>query len=387
MRPRKQRGAAWGIALVLPVLLLLWGGGLRGAALIGAGLAVPREGLSVLFGKEEQTTAAEAPAQESEEESSAQESGIVQTTTAAKDKPAETELAVSAKIPDLKATPADIAALAAKAQASARGERLGEVRQGDFSKSGATVSYGAVLVKNTTESQSLDIKAELAKELDLSVPDKSKPAVLIFHTHTTESYMLFDKDYFTAEDSGRSSDPAQNMVRIGEELAARLELAGYKVLHDKTIHDTTYNGSYSRSAATVRKYLEKHPEIQVILDIHRDAIRSEKLREKPTAQIDGKNAAQLMIVTGAQEGDISYYPNWRGNLRFALQLQKTLAEKYPGLVRPLFFCHRVYNMDLGKNNLLIEVGSDSNTLEEAAYSARLLASALADLLSLHDGRL
>ncbi|MDR1410107.1 MAG: stage II sporulation protein P [Oscillospiraceae bacterium] len=373
-------------AILLPAVLLFWGRGLENAALLGTGLAVPSGGIQVLLHGEEPDEPYASPSTPIPENTppppttQMEENSVIQTHPPANEPPKQPDFTVSAKAPDLSATPADIAALAAQAESAAKAKKLGSVIEGDFSNAGATNIFGNVRVKNTTETKSVDIKAELAKKTDIKVKNKKKPAVLIFHTHTTESYMLFDKDYFTAEDSGRSNDPARNMARVGDEIAAQLEQAGYTVIHDTKIHDTSYNGSYSRSAVTIKKHLEEHPEIQVILDIHRDAIRSEATRQKPVTEINGKKAAQLMIVTGAEEGSITHFANWKGNLTFALHLQKALADNYPGLARPVFFCQRVYNMDIGKNNLLVEIGTDSNTLDEAAYSGRLLGRALAEVI-------
>ncbi|MBQ8026809.1 MAG: stage II sporulation protein P, partial [Clostridia bacterium] len=89
---------------------------------------------------------------------------------------------------------------------------------------------------------------------------------------------------------------------------------------------------------------------------------------------------QIMIITGCEEGKVTDFPNWQKNLTFALDLQSICDQMYPGLMRPVYFCQRKYNMDLSPNNLLVEMGSCANTLEEAAYSGRLLGSALVKLL-------
>ena len=87
-----------------------------------------------------------------------------------------------------------------------------------------------------------------------------------------------------------------------------------------------------------------------------------------------------MLLQALQEGKITDFPDWEYNLKFALKLQSKVENLYPGLMRPVYFCRRQYNMDCSHNNLLIEVGSSSNTLDEAAYSGRLIGSALAALL-------
>ena len=101
---------------------------------------------------------------------------------------------------------------------------------------------------------------------------------------------------------------------------------------------------------------------------------------KPTAIADGKKASQMMIITGAQGGNVTSFPDWETNLSFALNLQNALNTEYANLMKPVYFCNRKYNMDITPYSLLIEVGTDVNTLEESAYSGRLLGSVLADYI-------
>ncbi|MDR0884099.1 MAG: stage II sporulation protein P [Oscillospiraceae bacterium] len=389
MRSQKKSMQRSALAvLLIPALLLAWGQGRAFAVRLGAGLAVPEAAVQLFLDERtphpDDDADAEIPAAVPSEvpTAPAPTAPVVSkalTTPKAADAPEAATQSVGAKAKDLTATPPDIAALAAKAQANAKAPKLGAVISADYAKSGATNTYDSVRVKNTTETKSVDIKKELKKKVDIKVQDKSKPAVLLFHTHTTEAFALFERDYYTTEETGRSNDPAQNMVRVGDEIAAQLTAAGYTVIHDTTIHDTSYNGAYGRSAVTVAKHLKEHPEIQIVLDIHRDAMRGASTRTKPVTTIQGKKAAQIMLVTGAQEGKITDFANWQGNLTFAVHLQKTLADRFPGLARPIFFCQRKYNMNQGKNNLLIEIGTDSNTLDEVAYSGRLLGVALAEM--------
>ena len=170
-------------------------------------------------------------------------------------------------------------------------------------------------------------------------------------------------------------------VRVGDEIAERLEKSGFKVIHDKTIYDASYNGAYGRSLKNVEKILEENPSIVITLDVHRDAIHYDSgTRCKPTAEINGKKAAQVMIISGAEEGEIEDYPDWAQNLTFAIALQNKVEENYKGLMRPLFFCQRKYNMHVTPCSLLLEMGTDANTLEEAVYSGRLIGDSLAELL-------
>ncbi len=278
-------------------------------------------------------------------------------------------------------TPADIKALIKKYTALfADDTRDGDISSVTYIEKGATHIFNNVRVKNTTETKSLDIEDVLAEPLELSV-DKSKPAVLIFHSHTSEGYEMIERDWYACDYIARSNDENRNIVRVGTEISNYLTELGYTVIHDKTIHDDNYNASYSKSRKTVEKHLKEHPEIQIVLDIHRDAItQSDGAKIKPVNTIGGKKAAQLMIITGAEEGKVEDFPDWEYNLRFALQLQKKCETMFPGLMRPVLFSQRKYNMDMTRFSLLIEMGSEANTLEEACYSGRMLAAALASLM-------
>ena len=87
-----------------------------------------------------------------------------------------------------------------------------------------------------------------------------------------------------------------------------------------------------------------------------------------------------MIITGAEEGSVTDFPDWSENLTFAVTLQNKVEENYKGLMRPIFFCQRKYNMNVTPCSLLLEMGTDANTLDEAVYSGRLIGDALAELL-------
>lgn len=283
---------------------------------------------------------------------------------------------------DLTLVPDDIRANTAKYEAEHKNDKKdGDIKEKTYGKANATSSFGNVLVRNSTETKSINIEKVLKEKPDLSISDKSQPTVLIYHTHTTESFELLDRGWYAQNMKTRSNDPRLNMIRVGDEIEKQLTDAGFTVIHDTKIYDASYSGAYERSRVSVENYLEKYPSIQVTLDVHRDAIHeSDGDKIKPVAEINGKKAAQVMIISGAQEGRITDFPDWQYNLRFAVQLQNKAQELYPGLMRPIMFCQRKYNMDLNRNSLLLEFGSDANTLDEAAYSGRLIGKSLSELL-------
>lgn len=356
------------ISFTLTAALIFFGIGSKRLILISAGLAMPQGGVEYIKGIVSPTDTAQSTVQAvaSTQNKNAQESSTQK----------------GEKSVDLKATPSDISALMAEFEAEHSGDKGdGKIVETQYGKANATNVYKNICVKNATATKSINIEKVLKEPVDLQTVDKNQPAVLIFHTHTTEGYELLDRGFYTNSYTGRGENTSKNMVRVGDEIAKMLEEAGYKVIHDTEIHDKKYTGAYDHSKKSVEAYLKKYPSIQVVLDIHRDAIHlSNGNKIKPTAEINGKKAAQIMIITGAEEGKVTDFPDWEYNLRFALKLQQTCETMYPGLMRPVFFAQRKYNMNLSHCNLLLEMGSDANTLDEATYSGRLVGTAIAKIL-------
>ncbi len=260
----------------------------------------------------------------------------------------------------------------------------GTLQQGDYSGSanGVTAALNPGFVRNYTSLSLKEIAALAQREPAIAIdPQSGEPQVLIYHTHATESYEPYDTDVYDTRNTWRSLDDSENMVAVGDVLAAALEDQGIRVIHDATQHDyPSYNGGYERSAKTVQQYLEEYPSIQVVLDVHRDAIQPEEgVISKPVVEIEGKKAAQLMIISGVDDGTLGM-PNWRENFAFAAGVTRAIENRYPGLCRPIFFANRKYNQDLSTGALLFEFGSNANTLEEAKYSAQLVGEALGEYL-------
>lgn len=285
---------------------------------------------------------------------------------------------------DIQQTPSDIARLMNKAKKTAtKSKSKGKTSEEAYQGGGTIVSYGNLQIQTKIPKSfySPDIKALLNQGSDLTIYDKSQPTVLIYHSHTTEAYSLLDTGYYISSDA-RSNNSARNMVRVGDDLAAYLEKQGFNVIHDRTIHDKDYTKSYDNSRATIEKYLEQYPSIEVTIDVHRDDITySNKTKVKPTAKINGKKAARMMIISGCEYNRVKNFPDWEENLKFDLQVQNKVNELFPGLMRPILFSERKYNMYETHYSFLLEVGTDANTLDEACYSARLFGNALGQLLN------
>ncbi len=214
-------------------------------------------------------------------------------------------------------------------------------------------------------------------DLKIEISPTNEPQVLIMHTHTTESYEPTDDGYYDSDYEGRSLSAVNSVVGVGAVIASELAEKGITVIHDGTIFDDpVYSNSYSRSYERVKELLEEYPSIKVVLDIHRDGIEYDGIRVAPVTEINGKEAAQMMIICGADDGT-GILPKYQENLKFAAYLQSNIEEKYPTLTRPVLFDYRYYNQDLTTGSLLIEVGTLGNSMEQARYTAGLIGEEIA----------
>ncbi|MGN1415706.1 MAG: stage II sporulation protein P [Oscillospiraceae bacterium] len=235
-------------------------------------------------------------------------------------------------------------------------------------------------VRNITSMDNSELLSLAEQPPAFEITADGEPEVLIMHTHTTECYEPFEREYCDLNRSSRVLDSEQNMTAVGNEIAYQLYQSGIGVIHDTTVHDyPDYNGSYDRSRETVMNILRQYPSIKVVLDIHRDAIEKDGDRIAPVTEINGKKAAQVMIICGCDDGTMDM-PNYTDNFKFACALQSRLESDYPTLTRPVLFDYRHYNQDLTSGSLLIEVGGHANTLEQAKYSGQLIGKSLAELL-------
>lgn len=234
-----------------------------------------------------------------------------------------------------------------------------------------------ISVSNATDYK-LDIESYLS---DTPSFLKESFSVLIVHTHTTESYTPSEKYSYTPSDTDRTLDKNYNMVRVGNEIKEILEKNGVKVHHDTTINDyPSYNGSYNRSSTNVQNTIKNDPSIKMVLDIHRDAMENssgEKVKYNTT--IDENSVASVMLVAGSNLSGLSHN-NWEKNLNFAATLQAHIQGLYPGLMRPLNFRSQRFNQHLAPGAIIVEVGTNGNTLDEALLGAKYFAEGLADYI-------
>ena len=211
----------------------------------------------------------------------------------------------------------------------------------------------------------------------LTLQTETEPLVLIIHTHTSEAYTPEPGWEYESSDEFRTRDASRSVVRVGEELAAELRRQGVGVIHDRTVcDDPDYDDAYTRSFEEIQAQLEAHPSLQIVLDIHRDAVPG---GIECVTTLDGEDCAQLMLVVGTDAGGLEH-PNWQQNLAFALKLQALLNRSSPGLCRDISLRSARFNQHFTPCSVLVEMGTTDNTLAQTLPTARRLASALNELI-------
>ena len=222
--------------------------------------------------------------------------------------------------------------------------------------------------------EEFDVEYFIGKDLSLKEETSDAPQILIFHTHTSEGFS-----------DSRSGEVSDTVVGAGELLAKTLrEKYGYQVMHDTTVFDRkngkdNRNYAYNDALNYLQELLEKNPSIEVVIDLHRDA------GEKRVATINGKQTAKVMLFNGLcrnTQGKLTYLPNKNlmDNLAFSFQMKLIGDEMYPGLMNRIFLKDYRYNMHLKERFLLVELGTEKNTVEEAFNAMEPLADVLHQVL-------
>ena len=235
----------------------------------------------------------------------------------------------------------------------------------------ANVQYVKVKIKNQT---TYNLTEDILNP-NIKIDNKN---ILIFHTHSCESYTPSEKYQYSQTGNYRTTDKNYSVIRVGNELENYLKQYNINVIHDTSYHDyPSYTGSYTRSLKTVENILKTTPS-DIIIDLHRDAVGS-RPDYAPTVKIGDDYAAQIMFVIGTNEGGL-WHPNWQQNLKFAVKVQQKAEEMYPGLFKPIMLTKSRYNQHTGKYANIIEVGATGNTLEQCLTSMKYLSAVMNEVM-------
>lgn len=230
-------------------------------------------------------------------------------------------------------------------------------------------------IDNTTTIGSDQLDANKLLEKDMKIKKEvNGPQILIYHTHSTEAY----KD-------SKAGDASMSVIGLGDYLEVLIEQKyGIEVLHHKGQYDVpSRDNAYSNALPNIEQILKENPSIEVVIDLHRDGVPETR---HFVTEINGKPTAQIMFFNGlcrtTEQGDLTYLPNpyISDNLALSFQMQLAAAEYYPGFARKIYLKGYRYNMHLCPKSLLIEVGAQTNTFEEAKNAMEPLSDLLALVL-------
>ena len=253
----------------------------------------------------------------------------------------------------------------------------------DFARAAATPPSFSREAGNAVEmryncSRRPDLGELITRPLTWDLTGKD-PAVLILHTHATESYTRSEGEDYRESAAFRTLDENFNMLSVGDHLAQVLTAGGITVIHDRTLHDyPSYNGSYNHARKALQRYLEEYPSICLVLDLHRDASGDNRNQMRTQVQVAGETAAQLMLVVGTDASGLKH-PNWEDNLALGLKLQVTTDAIAPGIMRYVNLRAQRFNQDLLPGMLLVEVGAAGNSHREALLAAEILGQGILEL--------
>ena len=231
-------------------------------------------------------------------------------------------------------------------------------------------NFYAIDANTMIGSDQLSVDKFMEIDMTMAKQEGEGPQILIYHTHSQEAFA-----------DSVPGDVNTGIVGVGEYLTQVLtEQYGYRVLHHTGQYDVeTRDNAYSRALPEVEQLLAKNPSIQVVIDLHRDEVAQDT---RLVTELQGRPTAKFMFFNGLSRtrktGDIDYLrnENQEANLAFSFQMQLKAAEYYPGLTRRIYLKGYRYNMHLCSRTLLVELGAQNNTYEEAINACDPLAHIL-----------
>ena len=244
---------------------------------------------------------------------------------------------------------------------------------------GAKYAKGNIVTVRNGTKKDIDISEIVKTPFYSKFQDASDgPQILIYHTHTTECYIKDLSELDNNNYDSWSTDNSKTVVRAGHELDSELTKYGFYVMHNSTVHNSSYNESYNKSSVTVRSVIKGNPTIKLSIDTHRDGLALGTGKLRVVQNVNGVDCAKVMFVVGADENGAN--PNWEDNLRLAILLAEKLEELAPGITRYISLRSSRYNEHIAQNGMLIEFGGDGNTIDEVIASAGYVAKAINEIM-------
>lgn len=230
-------------------------------------------------------------------------------------------------------------------------------------------------IDGTTGSNSSQLNLEKLLKKNMKIKeDVEGPQILIYHTHSLEGYR-----------DSESGNKRESVVGLGDYLTEILtDRYGFQVLHDRSTYDTDRDHAYGVAGPALKKILQDNPTIEVVIDLHRDGVSEDTYL---LTEVNDTVMAPIMFFNGLsytnKNGALTSLknPNLQTNLAFSLQMELIASEYYPGLSRGIYLKGLRYNMHYCPKSLLVEVGAQTNSLQEAMNAMPPLADVLNRVLS------
>lgn len=230
------------------------------------------------------------------------------------------------------------------------------------------------------------IRVEISKIEGIYEPkiDGDKPRVLLYHTHSYEAYAQISSNPYEETSTWRTEDVDFNIMGVGNKLAQELEALGIEVVHDMTEHEPPKLGTaYVRSLKTLQTYADAGEEFDMMIDLHRDAASTRNTNPSYVTD-NNKQYARLMMLIGSNDNNDGSDPsaghNWKENYKLADALTQNLNKRVTDICRDVMVKTGRYNQHMSPSAILVEVGHNKNTLEQALNATEPLAQSIADIL-------
>ena len=207
------------------------------------------------------------------------------------------------------------------------------------------------------------------------------PQILIYHTHTREAYLETDVAVYNVG-NWQTTQSSHSVVAVGEVFKDELEYYGFSVIHDTTDHvPPSQATSYTRSLQTMKEYAKKYPTIRIFIDVHRDAYNDLEAGSKDFVTVNGEECARMMFVVDNGEG-YDLKPDYESNYKLAQAITNELENIHKGFTRPIRIKSHSHNQNVSDMCLLIELGHNANTLEQAKNAAKYAALAMSRVVDI-----
>ena len=237
--------------------------------------------------------------------------------------------------------------------------------------------YGSLVRQNPYNVPEFNLKNYLKNPLAIPMYGADKPSVMIYYTHTSESYCVTEDDKYALKQTN-SDEEEKNVIACGNTIYDILSNRyGVNVINEKTKNDVDYNHAYDSSESLLKKTLAKNPSVDLTIDIHRDSYNQGGQKSGPTVTKDGKSYAPILFVMGTDCN--SENDNLADNMKLAMLLIEKMEQKVPGITKGMSLRKDTYLSEYANKGLLIEIGFSGNYVEEAKNTAEVFAEALGEV--------